>query len=586
MATQPASVAATARRLARYLRPHWRAQTGAIVASLVSVGAELPTPLLIKVLVDDVAGARNLSLLPPVLIALGALAIVGTIGGVAANYLFTSAGEQAVNVLRRSLMDHVLRVPLSYFRGRRSGETVTHFTADSVAVAEAYERAYGRGLAAALEVGGIVIVVAVVDWRFGLLAAALVPVYMLLPRLRQGHHLRAGQRVQDTTGDLGGLATELIAGTRDIRAFNRQAWSLNRLRRALRALRDARVYEGFVRGWTWVTTTIFWIAYAAIFAVLAEPIFGGEATIGFALALASYLAWLNRCVTPLTMSYVDLLHGVGAARRLFAFLDTPAEGETGTGERLTVAEGRLEFDRVSAAYSPGTPVLTDVSFAVPAGSTTAIVGPSGAGKSTLVNVLLRFIQPSAGSIRIDGQDIGAVDASEVRQHAGVVFQDPVLFHGTIAENIGFGRDGIDRAAVERAAEIAAANDFIRAMRDGFDTQIGERGLRLSGGQAQRLAVARAIAGNPRILVLDEATSALDAESERLVLEGLAAAQRGRTVLIVAHRLATVRAANQVVVLDAGCVVDAGRHDELYARCDLYRELCDLQMVQPSGTQTE
>ena len=273
MATRLASTAATVRRLAAYLRPHWRAQAGAVMASLVAVGAELPTPLLIKILVDDVAGARDLSLLPPVLIALGALAITSTTGGVAANYQFTSAGEQAANVLRRGLMDHVLRVPLAYFRGRRTGETVTHFTADSVAVAEAYERAYGRGLASALEVAGIVIVVAIIDWRFGLLAAALVPVYMLLPRLRQGHHVRAGQRVQDTTGDLGGLATELIAGTRDIRAFNRQAWLLNRLRRALRALRDARVYEGFVRGWTWVTTTIFWIAYAAIFAVPAEPIF-------------------------------------------------------------------------------------------------------------------------------------------------------------------------------------------------------------------------------------------------------------------------------------------------------------------------
>ena len=573
---------ATVRRLAAYLRPHWRAQAGAILASLLAVGAELPTPLLIKVLIDDVAGARDLSLLPPVLIALGALAVVGTAAGVAANYLFTSAGEQAANVLRRSLMDHVLRVPLSYFRGRRTGETVTHFTADSVAVAEAYERAYGHGLASAVEVLGIVIVVALVDWRFGLLAAGLVPVYMLLPRLRQGHHVRASERVQDTTGGLGGLATELIAGMRDIRAFNRQAWSLDRLRRALRELREARVYQGFVRGWTWVTTTIFWIAYASIFALLAEPIFQGEATIGFALALASYLAWLNRSVTPLTMSYVDLLHAVGAARRLFAFLDTPAEGEAGTGARLAATRGRVEFRGVSAAYAPGAPVLADVSFAAAAGSTTAIVGPSGAGKSTVINLLLRFLQPTGGAIHIDGQDIGAVAASEVRRQVGVVFQDPMLFHGTIAENIGFGRAGIDRRAIESAAGTAAASDFVSAMRDGFETQVGERGLRLSGGQAQRLAIARAIAGNPRVLVLDEATSALDAESERLVMEGLAAARRDRTTLIVAHRLATVRAADQVVVLDSGRVVDSGRHDELYARCDLYRELCDLQMAQPSG----
>ncbi len=581
MSRQPVHVFGTARRMASYLRPHWRAQLGAVLASLVTVGAELPTPLLIKALVDDVAIGGDVSLLPPLLIAIGALAIAGSVGAVAANYLFTSAGEQAANVLRRALMDQVLRLPLAYFRGHRTGDTVTHFTADSAAIAEAYERAYGRGLSAAISVLGIVIVVAVIDWRFGVLAAVLVPVYMLLPRLRQGHHVRSAQHVQSATGELGGLATELIAGMRDIRAFNRQAWSLERLRRLLRALRDARIYQGFVRGWTWVTTTIFWIAYASIFLVLAEPIFGGEVTIGFALALAGYLSWLNREVTPMTMAYVDLLHAVGAARRLFDFLDTPAEDDAGDGKPLAVSRGDVEFRGVGAAYMAGTPVLTDVSFRVPGGSTTAIVGPSGAGKSTVVNLLLRFLQPSAGEIRLDGQDIGAASATEARRHVGVVFQDPVLFHGSIAENIRFGREGIGQRDVAQAADIAAATDFIEATRDGFDTQVGERGLRLSGGQAQRIAIARAIAGDPRVLVLDEATSALDAEAEHLVLRGLERAREGRTTLVIAHRLSTVHQADQVVVLDAGRVLDVGRHAQLYERCGLYRELCDRQM-QPTG----
>ena len=402
--------------------------------------------------------------------------------------LFTSAGEQAANVLRRALMDQVLRLPLAYFRGHRTGDTVTHFTADSAAIAEAYENAYGNGLAAAISVLGIVIVVAIIDWRFGVVAAVLVPLYMLLPRLRQGHHVRAAQSVQSATGELGGLATELIAGMRDIRAFNRQAWSLERLRRLLLALRDARVYQGFIVGWTWVTTTIFWIVYAGIFLVLAEPIFGGEVTIGFALALAGYLSWLNREVTPLTMAYVDLLHAVGAARRLFGFLDTPAEDDAGDGTSLAVTRGDIEFRSVNAAYLADTPVLQDVSFRVPGGSTTAIVGPSGAGKSTVVNLLLRFLQPSAGEIRLDGQTIGAASATEVRRHVGVVFQDPVLFHGSIADNIGFGRADIGQREVARAADIAAATDFVQATRDGFETQVGERALRLSGGQAQRIAI--------------------------------------------------------------------------------------------------
>ena len=214
-----------------------------------------------------------------------------------------------------------------------------------------------------------------------------------------------------------------------------------------------------------MTTTIFWIAYASIFLVLAEPIFGGEVTIGFALALARYLSWLNREVTPMTMAYVDLLHAVGAARRLFDFLDTPLEDAAGDGKPLAVSRGDVEFSGIGAAYMAGTLVLTDVSFRVPGGSTTAIVGPSGAAKSTVVNLLLRFLSPSAGEIQLDGQDIGAASATEARRRVGVVFQDPVLFHGSIAENIRFGREGIGQREVAQAEAVAAATDFIEATRD-------------------------------------------------------------------------------------------------------------------------
>ena len=578
--SQPTSTVLITRRLAAYLRPYWPLQAGAVVASLVAVATLLPLPLLMKVLIDEVAGAGELDLLPPVLLGIMLLALITMVAEVAGDYLFTTAGEQAINDIRSALMTHTLRLPLAYFRRRRTGEVVTHFTSDSVAVSGAYRQAFGEGVASAIQLTAILAFIALIDWRFGLVALGLAPIYMLVPTLRQRHHLRAGRRVQDATGTLSGLATELVAGARDIKAFSQEGWARRRLRAALRDVFGARVYDAFVRGAYTLSTAIFWFVYAAIFAVMAGPILEGQTTLGFVLAMASYFTSLDFTMRTLMAAYVDLQHSIGAASRLFEFLQTPEESvDRAAGEPLSVGSGGIKFERVSASYEIGPPVLHEVDFIAPGGRTTALVGPSGAGKTTVVQLLMRFLQPSAGRITIDGHDIAAASAAAVRRHVGVVFQDPVLFDGSVADNIQFGRTEVDDDRVVVAAKIANADDFIQVMPDGYETHVGERGLHLSGGQAQRIAIARAIAANPRILVLDEALAAQDAESERLVQQSLERARRGRTTIVIAHRLATVRKADQIVVLDEGRVVDCGHHDELYVRCDLYRHLCNLQMTQ-------
>ncbi|MCY3783182.1 MAG: ABC transporter ATP-binding protein [Chloroflexi bacterium] len=577
------STATTVRRLAAYLRPHWRAQVGAIVASLLAVSAEVPVPLLTKALVDDVAIAGKLELLPPVLAALGILAVLTAALSVLSRYLFTRAGARAVNVLRAHLMRHLFRLPLTYFRRHRRGEVVTHFTSDAEAVLTAYQESYGQGIASAIQLVIVVAVIAVFDWRFGVAAAAIVPVYMLVPWLNRRHQARASRRMQDATGHLGGLATELVAGTRDLRAFNAEAWSLQRLRLGLRAMLRAGVYQGTVRGWSYALNAVFWLIHAGIFAVLADGIFQGTVTIGFALAMVGYFAWLDFSVFPLTIAYVELQNAVGAAGRLFGFIDTSGEPAADqASSELSVPRGEIEFRNVSVAFASGPNVLQGVSFTVPAGKLTALVGPTGAGKSTAVNALLGFVRPHEGSIAIDGRDISETGPTQVRRHVGVVFQDPALFTGSIGENISFGRDDIDPARIEESARIARAAEFIEELPGGYETTLGERGLGLSGGQVQRIAIARAIAPDPKILVLDEATSSLDAEAERDVMAAMSASMGGRTTIVIAHRLATVRRANEIVVLDAGRVIDRGRHDELYGRCELYRDLCDLQMVQPAA----
>ena len=583
MEASPPSTATTVRRLAAYLRPHWRAQAGAIAASLLVVATGIPVPLLTKALVDDVAIAGKLELLPPVLATLGILAVLTAALSILSGYLFTRAGARAVNVLRADLMGHLFRLPLTYFRRHRRGEIVTHFTSDAEAVATAYQESYGRGIASAVQLVVVVAVIAIFDWRFGVGAVAIVPVYMLVPWLNRRHQARASRRLQDATGQLGGLSTELVAGTRDLRAFNAERWSLQRLRQSLRTLLRAGVYQGTVRGWTYSLNAVFWLIHAAIFAVLAEGLFQGTVTIGFALAMVGYFAWLDISVGPLTTAYVELQNAVGAAGRLFGFVDTSGEPAMDSASSvLAVPRGEIEFRDVSVAFESGPRVLQGVSFKARAGKVTALVGPTGAGKSTTINVLLGFVRPLEGSITIDGRDIADVGPTQVRRHVGVVFQDPALFTGSIGANISFGRDDIDVACVKEAARIARAAEFIEELPGGYEAMIGERGLGLSGGQAQRIAIARAIAPDPKILVLDEATASLDAESERDVMAAMAAGMGGRTTIVIAHRLATVRQADAIVVLDAGRILDRGRHDELYRRCDLYRDLCDLQMEQPAG----
>ena len=570
------------RRLAAYLQPHWRWQAAAIIATVVYSAALLPFPWLTKILIDDVVGAGNLDLLGPAAAGIVAAAVVMAVFSLASDYLFTTAGEQAINDLRTRLMDHTLRLPLAYFRRQRTGEVVAHFTTDSVAVTGVYRAAFGAAPAAVIELAVMLLVIGLIDWRFVLVSIGVIPLQMLLPALLGRPQRRAGEREQTAMAALGGLSTELVAGAREIKAFNRQDWAARRLAGDLRQLFSARLRVAALLHTRLFFNVIHALITVAIYAVLAGAILGGEVKFGVVFALAFYMSLFLRPAFMLMGAYTETQHALGAAGRLFAFLDTSAESaRPDAARRLAVIRGELAFERVTAAYERDAPVIHDVSFTAPAGHTTALVGPSGSGKTTITNLLLRFLQPRSGRIVVDGRDVATSAAADMRRHVGVVFQDPVLFAGTVAENIRFGRDDISDARVVEAATTANAHDFITAMPQGYSTQIGERGLRLSGGQAQRVALARAIAADPRVLILDEATSALDAEAERLVQRALDRAAVGRTMLVIAHRLATVRGADRIVVLDAGKVVDTGRHDELYGRCDLYRDLCDLQMS-PTG----
>ena len=570
-------------RLMGYLRPYFRGESIAVVATAAISANMLIRPWLLRVLVDDVFGGGDRALLAPTLAGLAGLGLAMGLSAVIAHVFYARAAEGAMFGLREDVLRHAYCLSLPRLRRRRTGDVVAHLTADATEVSKAYELMFSLGAGPVIRLPGYLIILFAMDWRLGLIAAASLPLRALLPTLLQGRTQAASQRIQDTMGSLSALLTELVGGARDVKAFNREDWAGGRLREAARRLWRSRLRLVLLQSVDALSHVAFWGSIVAIWAVLARPVVEDQITLGFLIAAAQYMRQIDTPLERFVSMYVDLQVALGAARRVFAFLDTPEESALDGGETAAViTRGSVCFERVSFSYVAGDPVLRAVSFCAAPGETVALVGPSGAGKTTLVNLLLGFLHPVSGRITVDGRDISSLHFPSLRYQTGVVFQDPVLFEGTIAENVRLGRDHLPAERITKAAIIANAHDFITATEHGYDTWIGERGLRLSGGQAQRVAIARAIANDPRILILDEASSALDAESERLTQEALARASKGRTTVVVAHRLATVRNADRIVVLDEGKVLDIGRHEELYGRCELYRRLCDLQFLQPES----
>ena len=573
-----------ARRLWAYMRPSAWEYLVAIGATLGNSVIWIARPWLLHLIIDDVFGQGNRGLLVPVLVAIGAVGIAMAINATVGFWFHQRAAQGAMLGLRSDVLRHALRMPLSDVRAHRTGDIAAHLTSDATVIGGVYLAFVSLVFAQAFRLPAYLAIMFAIDWRLGVIALGSLPIHALMATRLRGTTRSASGRVQDAVGRLSAVLTDMVGGVRDIKAANRQTWAGERVAAEADGLWRAQVRLSLFESLQWVPYLVYWGIYIAIWAVLAGSVVDGAVQLGMLVAAGQYMLQLG---APVGNAVSDLSHmqiAAGAARRVFAFLDSgrpPAPATTATapiGQR-----GDVRFDDVSFAYADGEPVLRDVTFRANRGETIALVGPSGAGKTTLTSLLLRFYEPTRGTIRIDGTDIADIDASAVRAQLGVVFQDPVLFDGSIEENIRLGRDDIGSERVVEAATIANAHDFITDTEDGYDTHIGERGLRLSGGQIQRVAIARAILSDPRILILDEATSSLDAESERLVQEALARASRGRTSIVIAHRLATVRRADSIVVLDEGRVLDSGRHEELYERCDIYRRLCDLQFMRPADT---
>ena len=567
------------------LWPFIRRYRGTLVAALaalvVAAVAMLALPVALRYLIDRGFADGDIGTINRYFAWFLAAAVV--FGGFAAlrYYLVSWLGERVVADIRTAVYDRVIRMDPLFFEVTRVGEVLSRLTTDTTLVQSISGVSLSIALRSTLTVFGALIMLLATSPKLTGYILLLIPL-VVVPLIAVGRRIRKLSRAaQDRVADTSGLAGETLNAIQTVQAFTLEALQSERYGEAVSASFDAAVRRTRVRAI--ITALGVTLVFGAITLVLwlgSRAVVAGEMTGGQLGQFLLYAGFVGSSAAALSEVWGEIQRGAGAMERLTELLEArPAIAPPSAPQHLPPRlSGRIEFDRVTFHYPsrPETAALSDFSLVVEPGETLAIVGPSGAGKSTSFQLLLRFYDPQSGRIRFDNVDVAKVDPLELREQIGLVPQETMLFGTSALENIRYGRRDADDAAVREAARAAAADEFISELPQGYDTFLGERGLRLSGGQRQRIAIARAMLKDPPVLLLDEATSSLDAESELIVQQALDKLMRARTTLVIAHRLATVKQADRIVVIDQGRIVDIGTHDTLVRRNALYARLAELQ----------
>jgi subfamily B ATP-binding cassette protein MsbA len=559
------------------LQHRWRL-LGGLALMLVSRGVSLVLPASTKFVIDEVIAKGRTELLWKIALAALGATLVQAVTAFAVSQVLGVAAQRAIAEMRKRVQRHITRLPASYFDSVKTGQLISRIMQD----AEGVRNLVGTGLAQLT--GGMLTavlclgVLIYLNWRMTLITILVLGVFgtvmsMAFKRLRPLFRAR-GEIQSQVTGRL----TESLGGVRVVKAYTAE-----RREDLVFAKGIHKLFRNIAQSLTGVSFTMAFsntiVGAIGMIIILfgGGAVVRGEMSLGDLFMYAAFTGMMAMPIVELASIGTQITEALAGLDRIHEILGKPTEDAQDEGrEPVGELRGEFEFRNVGFSYTPGVPVLQEISFFAPAGSTTALVGSSGSGKSTLLSLVMQFIQPETGEILVDGRPLSKLRLRDYRSRLGVVFQENFLFDGTIADNISFARPGATRAEIEAACRAAYCDEFISRFEQGYDTVVGERGVKLSGGQRQRVAIARAILADPAILILDEATSSLDSESEAQIQEALRTLRAGRTTFVIAHRLSTIRSASQILVLENGRIVERGTHSQLMALGGRYKELHDRQ----------
>jgi ABC-type multidrug transport system fused ATPase/permease subunit len=565
-------------RLFAFVRPYWWASLGSVLLLVAVTGLRMAPAWFTRPIIDVAIPAGDVGQVGLYVGLFVGSAVIFNLLNAVELYLEQFVGQRVIYDLRSKLYSHLQSQSMSFYDTHQIGQLMSRVTNDVSQVQFFLTQGFTRLVTSLVTIAIYVVVLVILDLQLMIVALLIGPLIWYLQR-----HLRTVmplvRLVQRRTGDMNVLIQEYVAGVKMIQGFGREAYEAKRFDAVNREIRSARMVQAHkmavvMPGQELCTN----ISLALVLAVGAWRVMDGSLTIGTLVAFQAYVLTMWQPVRFFGQINQMSQQAIAAGERVFDILDTPLDvAERPGAVDLGRIEGRIDFEAVSFAYGHDRPLLEEVTFSALPGQTVAIVGPSGSGKSTIVNLIPRFYDATVGAVRIDGHDVRDIRLASLRSQLSLVLQETFLFNLTIRENIRYGRPDASDADVEAAARAAHAHEFISDLVDGYDTMVGERGIRLSGGQRQRIAIARALLVDPRILILDEATSSVDARTDAAIQTALDGLMRERTTIVIAHRIGTVQRADLILVLQDGRIVDRGTHDELRQSSVLYAHLCEAQL---------